>query len=260
MSTEENKRKDYQDFIERRQFLDDNNRQKAVAKRRSKNQRTARENIADLCDAESFLEIGGLTVAAQRSRRDLDDLIANTPADGLVCGIGTINRHMFDEASSACCILSYDYTVLAGTQGALNHRKTDRLIEIAKDTLRPIIFYVEGGGGRPGDVDYDLITIGGLNVPTFVEYARLSGKVPRVAIVAGYCFAGNASIAGCSDVIIATKDSNMGMGGPAMIEGGGLGVYHPKDIGKAQDLYRNCLLYTSPSPRDRTRSRMPSSA
>ena len=242
MSTEENKRKDYQDFIERRQFLDDNNRQKAVAKRRSKNQRTARENIADLCDADSFLEIGGLTVAAQRSRRDLDDLIANTPADGLVCGIGTINRHMFDEASSACCILSYDYTVLAGTQGALNHRKTDRLIEIAKDTLRPIIFYVEGGGGRPGDVDYDLITIGGLNVPTFVEYARLSGKVPRVAIVAGYCFAGNASIAGCSDVIIATKDSNMGMGGPAMIEGGGLGVYYPKDIGKAQDLYKNGVI------------------
>ncbi len=242
MPTEENKRKDYQDFIERRQFLDDNNRQKAVAKRRSKNQRTARENITDLCDADSFLEIGGLTVAAQRSRRELEDLIAHTPADGLVCGIGTINRLLFDEASSACCILSYDYTVLAGTQGALNHRKTDRLIEIAKATLRPIIFYVEGGGGRPGDVDYDLITIGGLHIPTFVEFARLSGKVPRIAIVSGYCFAGNASIAGCSDVIIATKNSNMGMGGPAMIEGGGLGVYHPKDIGKAADLYMNGVI------------------
>ena len=242
MTDKSNLRKDYQDFLERRKYLMDDNRPKAVAKRTAKNQRTARTNIDDLCDAGSFLEIGSLTIAAQRSRRELDDLISNTPADGLVCGIGTINQELFDDEHAACCILSYDYTVLAGTQGALNHRKTDRIIEIAKDTARPIIFYVEGGGGRPGDVDYDLITIGGLHIPTFVEYARLSGKVPRIAIVSGYCFAGNASIAGCSDVIIATKESNMGMGGPAMIEGGGLGVYHPKDIGKAADLYKNGVI------------------
>ena len=132
MAKEEQNRKDFQDFIERRQFLDDNNREKAVAKRKAKNQRTARENIADLCDMASFLEIGGLTVAAQRSRRELDDLIEHTPVDGLVCGVGSINGDLFDESAAACCVLSYDYTVLAGTQGALNHRKTDRIIDMLR--------------------------------------------------------------------------------------------------------------------------------
>ncbi len=235
-------RKDYQDFIDRRSFLVDENRTERIAKRKAKKRRTARENISDLCDTGSFLEIGALTVAAQRSRRDYQDLIKSTPGDGLICGIGTINGDRYCESKSSCCILSYDYTVLAGTQGAFNHKKTDRIIEIAKSSMRPVVFYVEGGGGRPGDVDCDLISLGGLNIPTFVEYARLSGKVPRIAIVAGYCFAGNASIAGCSDVIIATENSNMGMGGPAMIEGGGLGSFHPSQIGKATDLYKKGVI------------------
>ena len=55
--------------------------------------------------------------------------------------------------------------------------------------------------------------------------------MPLVGITSGYCFAGNAALLGCCDVIIATEGSNIGMGGPAMIEGGGLGVYDPKAIG-----------------------------
>lgn len=235
-------REDLQKLIDRKSFLLDANRPEAVAKRQAKGQRTARENIEDLCDAGSFIEFGSLTVAAQRGRKTEQELITQTPADGLVAGIGAVNGESFDNEQNKCVVLSYDYTVLAGTQGFFNHKKTDRMIQVAKQSQRPVIFFVEGGGGRPGDVDLDPINSGGLDLTTFVEYARLSGKVPRIAIVSGYCFAGNASIAGCSDVIIATENTSLGMGGPAMIEGGGLGKFHPKEIGPAQQQYTNGVI------------------
>ena len=83
--------------------------------------------------------------------------------------------------------------------------------------------------GTSGDTDTGGVT--GLDCLAFLWWGRLSGTVPLVGINAGYCFAGNAAILGCCDVVIATADSNIGMGGPAMIEGGGLGVYHPTEIG-----------------------------
>lgn len=227
-------RDDLKEFNHRKSFLWDENRLDAVAKRHSKGLRTARENIADLCEENSFVEFGSMIVAAQRGRKTEQELIEQTPADGLITGIGSVNGKWFDEEKCKCIVLSYDYTVLAGTQGAFNHKKTDRMMQVAKASKKPVIFFVEGGGGRPGDVDFDIISTGGLDLMTFVEYARLSGVVPRVAIVSGYCFAGNASIAGCSDVIIATENISLGMGGPAMIEGGGLGQFHPKEIGPAK--------------------------
>ena len=224
-------RKDLKELYDRKAYLKDENRSAATEKRHSKGHRTARENIADLCDEDSFVEMGALIVAAQRGRRSEEELIEQTPADGLVTGIGEVNGEQFDAEVAKCIILSYDYTVLAGTQGAFNHKKTDRMMQLAARSGRPIIFFVEGGGGRPGDVDFEAITIGGLDLMTFVAFARLSGQMPRIAIASGYCFAGNAAIAGCADVIIATKDTSIGMGGPAMIEGGGLGKFHPKEIG-----------------------------
>lgn len=235
-------REDLEALFERKSYLLDENRPWAVAKRHDKGYRTARENIADLCDKDSFLEWGSLIVAAQRGRKSEQELIEETPADGLVTGIGSVNGAQFEETESQCLVMSYDYTVLAGTQGAFNHKKTDRLLRTAGKMLKPLIFFVEGGGGRPGDVDFGKVSNGGLDVPTFVEYARLSGKIPRIAVVSGYCFAGNASIAGCSDVIIATKNSSLGMGGPAMIEGGGLGKFHPKEIGPSSVQYKNGVI------------------
>ena len=183
----------------------------------------------DLVDAGSLVEYGPLVLAAQRKRRDLDDLIANTPADGLVGGIGSVNGDLFDGRDTQCVVMSYDYTVLAGTQGHQNHRKKDRLFELAEQLRLPVIFFTEGGGGRPGDTDTGGVT--GLDCLAFLWWGQLSGTVPMVGINAGYCFAGNAAILGCCDVVIATRDSNIGMGGPAMIEGGGLGVYEPTEIG-----------------------------
>ncbi len=213
----------------RHAFGYDANRPEAVARRRTTNQRTVRENIEQLCDPGSFIEYGALAFAAQRRRRELDDLIANTPGDGIVTGLGTVNAKQFGEAKARCAVMAYDPTVLAGTQGVMNHRKKDRLLTVAEEWKLPVVCFAEGGGGRPGDTDFPIVA--GLDTPTFRQYARLSGQVPRIGINSGRCFAGNAALLGCSDVVIATANSNIGMGGPAMIEGGGLGVFRPRDVG-----------------------------
>jgi acetyl-CoA carboxylase carboxyltransferase component len=215
-------RADLAEAIERHAVGRDERRADAVAKRHAAGRRTARENVEDLCDDGSFVEYGALAIAAQRRRRSLEDLVARTPADGLVGGVGTIDGR-------PAIVMSYDYMVLAGTQGLQNHRKKDRLFELAERLRTPIVFFTEGGGGRPGDTDGTGAT--GLDTMAFHLFARLSGRVPLVGVVAGYCFAGNAAILGCCDVVIAARGANIGMGGPAMIEGGGLGVYSPEEVG-----------------------------
>ncbi|MBC7732869.1 MAG: biotin carboxylase [Bacteriovorax sp.] len=227
--TPANVRADLQELRDRQALTLDAARPEAVAKRHALGLRTARENVDDLCDPGSFIEYGALAFAAQHSRRSLDDLLKNTPADGMVTGIGSINGALFNADASRCVVMAYDATVLAGTQGLRNHAKTDRLLGIALQQKLPVVLFAEGGGGRPGGVDMPIVA--GLHVTSFASYARLSGQVPVVGIVAGRCFAGNAALLGCSDVIIATQRSNIGMGGPAMVEGGGLGVFTPEQIG-----------------------------
>ena len=222
-------RPDLAELIERHAITLDENRPASVERRRKTNQRTARENVADLVDDGSFVEYGSLAIAAQRRRRKVDDLIRNTPADGLISGVATVNADKFGADAARCMVISYDYTVLAGTQGHMNHKKIDRMLGLAEQWRLPLVFYAEGGGGRPGDTDRLGMT--GLDGPSFVQFAKLSGLVPVIGIVSGYCFAGNAAMLGCCDVIIATKNASIGMGGPAMIEGGGLGVYHPAEVG-----------------------------
>lgn len=222
-------RPDLAESLERHAIGLDERRPDAVARRRKTNQRTTRENIAQLCDPGSFIEYGALTLAMQRRRRPMEELIKMSPADGMVTGIGSVNGEFFGDEKSRCLVMAYDYTVLAGTQGGMNHKKKDRLLGLAEQWKLPVVVFAEGGGGRPGDTDAP--GVAGLDVMTFHAYAKLSGLVPRVGIVSGRCFAGNAALLGCSDIIIATKNSNIGMGGPAMIEGGGLGVFSPDDVG-----------------------------
>jgi acetyl-CoA carboxylase carboxyltransferase component len=200
----------------------DDARPEAVARRREQGRRTARENLADLVDESTFVEYGPLLFAAQERRRPREELIARTPADGLIAGVGEVEGR-------ACVAMSYDYTVLAGTQGMRNHLKKDRLFDVAERRRLPVVLFAEGGGGRPGDVDWPMVA--GLDCRAFALFAGLSGLVPLVGIAAGYCFAGNAALLGCCDVVIATEDSSIGMGGPAMIEGGGLGTHAPEDVG-----------------------------
>jgi acetyl-CoA carboxylase carboxyltransferase component len=209
--------------VQRRQsLLRDENRAAAVAKHHARGRRTARENLADLLDDGSFHEWGGLTVAAQRGRRGLDDLLVATAADGVITGIGTVD-------AQRVAIIAYDATVLAGTQGLMGHKKTDRFLDVIRRELLPVVLFAEGGGGRPGDTDVP--TVGGLDVPTFGRFAALSGLVPRIGIASSRCFAGNATLFGLCDITIATPEASIGMAGPAMIEGGGLGIVDADEVG-----------------------------
>ena len=233
-------RPDLQRVLDRQAYTLDASRPEALAKRHALGQRSARENIADLCDADSFIEYGALAVAAQSRRRSEEDLIKNTPADGMVTGIGSINQTLFGPEHSRAVVMAYDATVLAGTQGLRNHQKTDRMLRLALQQKLPVLLFAEGGGGRPGDVDMPIVA--GLHVGTFASFARLNGQVPVVGIVAGRCFAGNAALLGCCDVIIATDNSNIGMGGPAMVEGGSLGVFKPEQIGPSEVQHGNGVI------------------
>jgi acetyl-CoA carboxylase carboxyltransferase component len=210
----------------------DGGRESATERRHARGRRTARENIEDLCDRGSFEEYGALVVAAQRARRSREDLVANTPADGLVAGLARVNADLFGPDRSRCAVISYDYSVLAGTQGQMNHRKKDRLFSLVHRLRLPVVLFAEGGGGRPGDTDVAAVT--GLDTEAFALFGELSGRVPLVGVVSGRCFAGNAALLGCCHVIIATPDATIGMGGPAMIEGGGLGVVTPDEVGPVE--------------------------
>ncbi|GIH96977.1 carboxyl transferase domain-containing protein [Planobispora siamensis] len=206
----------------------DEARPEAVAARHERGHRTARENVAALLDDGSLNEYGAFALAAQRRRRGEEELLRRSPADGLITGVGTVNADLFGDRAT-CAVAAYDYTVLAGTQGYNNHRKLDRLIELAGRWRWPLVLLAEGGGGRPGDTDAPWVSA--LDTTSFVRFAALSGRVPLVGVVNGRCFAGNAALLGCCDVIIATRGATIGMGGPAMIEGGGLGTYLPEEIG-----------------------------
>src|SRR4051812_43671274 len=218
-------REDLAELRRRRELTEDAARPEAVAKRHDRGRRTARENVTDLIDDGSWVEYGRYAIAQQRQRRSAEDLIAGTPADGLVAGTATV-----DGAPTA--VLAYDYTVLAGTQGTVGHFKKDRMFELIERMRLPVVFFAEGGGGRPGDTDHPVVSA--LQVRAFALWAKLSGQVPRIAIVHGNCFAGNAVIAGCSDLIVATKTASIGMAGPAMIAGGGLGDVRAEDIGPVE--------------------------
>jgi acetyl/propionyl-CoA carboxylase alpha subunit len=230
------RRTDLSDMQARHAKLEDESRPRAVERRRERGQRTARENLHDLCDPDSFIEYGGLAVAAMRKTRTIEDLEANTPADAIITGLATVNADQFGPEAARCAVLVVDATVLAGTQGFFHHIKIDRILQIAERHGAPVVFYPEGGGGRPNDTDPGDIFVAGLNVTSFHAFARLSGKVPRVSVVSGFCFAGSAAFAGCADVIIATRNTSIGMGGPAMIEGGGLGVFTPEEVGPVSEL------------------------
>lgn len=229
-------RPDLREIEERRRGTWDEARPKEVARRRKTRQRTTRENIDDLFDDGSFVEYGGLVLAGRSRRATTEELILSSPADGLVMGLGTVNAQLFGEEAAKIAAMAYDYTVFAGTQGARNHTKTDRLIELADRWKIPLVLFAEGGGGRPGDTD------GGGFIRAFELFGKLSGRVPMVGVVSGRCFAGNASLLGCCDVIIATRNVTMGMGGPAMIEGGGLGVYTPEEVGPASVHAKNGVI------------------
>ncbi|HEX2893769.1 MAG TPA: carboxyl transferase domain-containing protein [Marmoricola sp.] len=223
-------RDDLLQVLARRALTEDSARPEALERLHARGGRSAREHIASVVDPGSLVEYGRFVTAAQAARRTLDELLDRTPADGLVGGVATIGGR-------PCAVLSYDYLVMAGTQGIRGHQKTDRLLDVIERLGLPTIFFAAGGGGRPGDTDVPVVSA--LDVPTFAGWARLSGRVPRIAVVDNYCFAGNAVIAGCADLIVASEGASLGMGGPAMIAGGGLGEVAAADVGPLTTMTAN---------------------
>lgn len=222
-------RPDLEENIKRHSYIYDENRQEAVKKRHSRGYRMPRVNIAELMDEGSFKEYWPLLVARQHRRHDMEALREQTPADGVVAGIGTINGDLVGEDDARAMVVHYDYTVLAGTQGGRNHYKQDRMFEMAHRFRIPVVLFGEGGGGRPGD---DPMGPGvAFDAHTFTRFSQLSGLVPLVCVINGRTFAGNTALVACCDVIIATEKTTVAMGGPAMIEGGGLGIYTPEEVG-----------------------------
>ena len=219
-------RPELDELLVRRRLLLDESRPDAVAKRHAAGRLTAREVLGLLVDDDSWVEYGGLAVAHQRALRTEDELRAKTPADGFIGGLAKVG-------GGPCAVASYDYMVLAGTQGSAGHRKKDRLFDVVERLRVPAVLYAEGGGGRPSDTDMPVASA--LDAEAFRLWAGLT--VPRIGVASGRCFAGNAGLLGLSDVIIATRGSSIGMGGPAMIAGGGLGSVAPDDVGPADMHY-----------------------
>ncbi|MBM3139483.1 MAG: biotin/lipoyl-binding protein [Chloroflexi bacterium] len=229
-----------QAVYDRRQLTLDENRPEAIERRHRRGRRTVRENLTQLMDPDSWVEYGQLTVSTPRSGLTAEELIRKTPADGLVAGIGSVNGDLFDEKRARTMFISYDDTVYAGTQGGRGHDKTDRMVELADELSLPLIFHAEGAGARSGSAPPEAAqdAPSGRGHPatrTFERMAQLSGKVPMIGVTAGWCYAGNASILGLTDLIIATEDSLIAMGAPATIEGGGMGIYLPEEIGPTSD-------------------------
>jgi acetyl/propionyl-CoA carboxylase alpha subunit len=221
------------------QLTKDESRPAATAKRHDAGKRTARENIYDLCDEGTFTEYGSLVTATRFPKdtfEEIEERVTRTTSDAMVMGLGRVNGDLVGAESARCVAMSYDYTVLAGTQGQKNHQKQDRMFTVAQKYRLPIVLYTEGGGGRTYNGHRAGFTpiassVGGLSSRTWRQLGKCSGLVPIVGVASGYCFAGNVVLLGACDVIIATQDSSLGIGGPAMIEGGGLGAYAPDQVG-----------------------------
>ena len=225
-------RPDLAEVLQRQQDVLDPGRPDAVARRHAKGARTARENVQALCDAGSFVEYGALVVAAQRERRSIEELIRKTPGDGVVMGFGTVNGRLFSREVAQSLLIVFDETVLAGTMGEMARDKLRHVLAVAYQSRRPVILFAEGGGGRAGDTGGKVgVTGWTMDVACYYQFGRMSGLVPLVGVTSGRCFAANAGLLACCDVIIATRAANIGVGGPSMIEGGRLGQFTPEQIG-----------------------------
>jgi acetyl-CoA carboxylase carboxyltransferase component len=127
-------------------------------------------------------------------------------------------------------IASYDYTVMAGSQGNINNVKIGRVLQIAEDHALPVVIFAEGAGHRVQEAS--LHSRGG-GEATFPTLARLSGRVPTVCGVPGRAFAGHAILAGLCDFVVATRNAAIGMAGPPLVEAALGERLTPEQIGAA---------------------------
>jgi len=206
-------RGDLQEMLDRKVRAFDASRPEVVSDWHARGRRTARENVADLLDDDSFKEFG--------------PLVAGQTAGGVVMGVGSVDSDRFGDEHSRVIVTAYDAMTPAGTRNTLGEYKQDRIYELAHRYRVPVVLFSEGVGriGNYGRKNAGLVNI---DTTMFAEFAKLSGLVPLVGVNTGDCFGGNAALLGCCDVIIATENSTIGLGRPDMIEPG---RYAPEEVG-----------------------------
>ena len=197
----------------------DDARPLAVKKQQDLGKLTARKRQELLFDPGTFLEFGQLAQAINIREKE-------TPADGVIIGIGKVNGRRV-------ALLNYDFTVFGGSQGALNHAKTDHIHKIALEQSIPIVYLLDGGGARAQDIGGQGV---GYHAPEmWLDQVRMSGWVPMIAAALGPCYAGHANIAGLCDIVIMNKHtSSMGVGGTHLVRASlGIDISH-FDLGGAK--------------------------
>ena len=136
---------------------------------------------------------------------------ADTPADGVVTGVGTVGGR-------TVCIMANDYTVKAGSWGEKTVLKIVRIQEKAARLQVPMLYLVDAAGGRiseqikifPGRFHAGRI---------FYNEVQLSGVVPQVCILFGPSPAGSAYLPALTDLVIMVDGkASLYVGSPRMVE------------------------------------------
>lgn len=181
----------------------------AVATLRERGRRTPRKNIGDLLDPDTFMEFGPPA--------------AGSVSGGTIMGFGGVNGALVGDERSRTALVYANYPYAMYSHG---HYRQEQVHELAHDWKVPIVLFSEGQGEPPS-----LSTGVGLDASVFADFAKLSGLVPLVGVNLGDCFAGNATLLSCCDVIIGTQQSTIGMNGPTVVAANGLGNYRADELG-----------------------------
>jgi len=202
-------RGDMQELFDHIERTLDESQPEAVSALHGSGRRTPRENLTDLVDEGSFREFGPPA--------------AGSAAGGTIIGMGTVNADLVGEERGRVAVVHSDYMMASYSPG---HYRQEPVHELVRDFQVPLVLFSDGEGKPFGNLKGV-----GFDASVFTEFARLSGLVPLIGVNTGDCFAGNATLLACCDVIIATKNSTIGMNGPAVVAATGMGTPSAQEIG-----------------------------
>jgi acetyl-CoA carboxylase carboxyltransferase component len=176
-----------------------------VARQRDLGKLPVRERLDLLVDPGSFVEYGLLADHMDPGLAEKGYLAA----DGVVAGIGQIDGRRV-------ALLAYDFTVMAGSMGAIGEHKTARMRELALRQRIPVVWLLDSGGARIQSMTGSTFAGAGA---LFREQVTLSGVVPQVGAMLGHCAAGTAYIPALTDFIPMVKGtSSMALGGRHLVK------------------------------------------
>ncbi|MFO0628303.1 MAG: acyl-CoA carboxylase subunit beta [Polyangiales bacterium] len=161
----------------------------------------ARERIARLVDADSFIEDAPLANCKD----------PELPADGVITGTATVEGR-------TVAIMANDSTVKAGSWGWRTVEKILRVQEIAAKLQCPLFYLVDSAGARITD---QILMFPGRRGAgrIFYNQVQMSGQIPQICLLFGPSAAGGAYIpAFCDVVVMVDGNASMYLGSPRMAE------------------------------------------